>query len=249
MHFDILTLFPEGFRSFFSTGMMARAVDTGLVDYRLVNMRQFGQGNYRSVDDAPYGGGAGMLLKYEVIRDAVRSLQGSQVIYLSPRGRPLDQRFVETLASRSQISLLCGHYEGIDQRALDSFVTDECSIGDYVLNGGEGAAQILVEAVSRKIPGYLTKESLDQESFNAGLLEHDQFTRPREIDGRSVPEVLAGGDPKGIRSWERMSSLERTHRTRPDLFRKQTLSVPEFEGLQERILKRHRYANRDEKNK
>lgn len=246
MRFEILSLFPEAFHSFFATGMMGRAVEGGLVDYHLVNMRQFGLGNYRSVDDAPYGGGAGMLLRYEVIRDSFRALRKDSdqrsIIYLSPRGRLLDQKLVEALALRPGLSLLCGHYEGIDQRALDAFAAEEVSIGDYVLNGGEVAAQVLMEAVSRKIPGYLSEESLHTESFSSGLLEHDQYTRPREIDGRSVPEVLTGGDPRQIKKWERWNALERTYRSRPDLLRRQHLSKDDFEQLHRHLIQTKRHS-------
>lgn len=236
MRFEICTLFPEFFHSFFTTGLVARAVDNGILSYGIHNLRRYGTGNYRSVDDAPFGGGAGMLLKYEVVQKSLEQTVERPVIHLSPRGRVLDAKLARELALLPGMTLLCGHYEGIDQRILDRQVDEEISIGDYVLGGGETPAQVLVETVARHLPGFLTEASLDAESFDRGLLEHDQFTRPREADGVAVPPVLVEGDPKRIAVWQRENALWRTWRRRPDLFMRQTLSDCDFDAIHGKIV-------------
>ncbi|MBN8218787.1 MAG: tRNA (guanosine(37)-N1)-methyltransferase TrmD [Spirochaetes bacterium] len=236
MRFEICTLFPEFFHSFFTTGLVARAVDNGILSYAIHNLRLHGEGRYRSVDDAPFGGGAGMLLKYDVIRKSLEATGERPVIHLTPRGRVLNTSMAKRLASLPGVTLLCGHYEGIDQRILDRAVGMEVSIGDYVLGGGETPAQVLIETIARHLPGFLTEASLEAESFESGLLEHDQFTRPREADGVPVPGVLVEGDPKRIAAWQRENALWRTWRRRPDLFARQTLADCDFDAIHGKIV-------------
>ncbi len=190
--FTILTLFPEMFKDF-NASIIKRAVDKNLIEIETINIRDFSKNKHKKVDDTPYGGGAGMVMMPDVVYDAYESVktENSKVIYMSPQGKPLKQEKVKELSKEKHIILLCGHYEGIDQRVIDEIVDEEISIGDYVLTGGEIPAMVIVDTVSRYIDGVISKESIDEESFSSdNLLEYPQYTRPEEFRGRKVPEVL-----------------------------------------------------------
>ena len=191
MKFDVLTLFPEMFESL-SQSIIGRAKEKNLIEINLINIRDFSKNKHKKVDDTPYGGGAGMVMKADVVYDAYESVQSkdAKVIYMSPQGKTLNQTKVEELSKEQHLIILCGHYEGIDQRVIDKIVDEEISIGDYVLTGGELAAQVLIDAVSRYTDGVLSKESIEEESFANGLLEYPQYTRPEIFQGERVPEVL-----------------------------------------------------------
>ena len=218
MKFDILTLFPEMFNSL-KESIIGRAEKNKAISINLVNIRDFSTDKHKHVDDMPYGGGAGMVIKPDVVYDAFNSVksENAKVIYLSPKGKTLCQDKVESLAKEEHLILLCGHYEGIDQRVIDKIVDEEISIGDYVLTGGEIPAMVLIDSVSRYIDGVLNKESIEDESFSNGLLEYPQYTKPDNFEGEKVPEVLLSGHHENIRKWRRQKSLEVTYMKRPEL--------------------------------
>ena len=191
MKIDVLTLFPEMFSSL-KESIIGRAIEKKLIEINLINIRDFSKDKHKKVDDTPYGGGAGMVIKPDVVYDAFKSIKGknAKTIYLSPKGKVLNQDKVKELSSKKHLILLCGHYEGIDQRVLDEIVDEEISIGDYVLTGGEIPAMVLIDSVSRYIEGVISKESTWEESFSNGLLEYPQYTRPEVFLGKNVPEVL-----------------------------------------------------------
>lgn len=223
MRVDILTLFPEMFAGPFSASILKRAREKGLVIINLVNIRDFSTNKHRTVDDTPYGGGAGMVMGPEAVFNAVESVtagggRDSRVVLMCPQGRPFSQAYAKDLAAEEHLVLICGHYEGIDERVRESLATDVISIGDYVLTGGELPAMVVVDAVARLIPGVLGEPaSAVEESFFAGLLEYPHYTRPREYRGLAVPEVLLSGHHEEIRRWRRRQSLLRTLERRPDL--------------------------------
>ena len=223
MRIDVLTLFPEVFEPFLRTSIVGRAVERSLVNVRCINIRDFAAGRHKSVDDRPFGGGPGMVLMCQPVFDAVESLhcdaQGSPLrVMLTPQGERLTQSVVSELAGASWIVLICGHYEGFDERIRVGLAVREISIGDYVLSGGEPAAMVLIDAVVRLLPGALGDEtSPADESFSAGLLEYPQYTRPREFRGMTVPEILISGDHAKIEAWRREQSRARTRERRPDL--------------------------------
>lgn len=198
---------------------MAKAVAKGCVSYTLINIRDFTVDKHRSVDDAPYGGGAGMVLMPEPLAGALDSVnaRGRRTIYPSPSGKVFDGRFAQELAGESDLVLICGRYEGIDQRIIDEYVDDEVCVGDYVLSSGEIAALVIIDSVYRLLDGVLTPESLAEESFTGGLLEYPQYTRPEAFDGRRVPEVLLSGHHERIRKWRLLQRLKKTEENRPDL--------------------------------
>ena len=218
MNFEVLTLFPEMFEPL-KHSILQRAVNEKYISINLVNIRDFSKDKHKKVDDTPYGGGAGMVMKADVVYDAYKSVkhENSKVIYLSPQGKKLNQKKVEELSKVENIILLCGHYEGVDQRVLDEIVDEEISIGDYVLTGGELPAMVLIDSVSRYVEGVLNKESTKEESFSNGLLEYSQYTRPEIFLGKQVPEVLKSGNHKKIEEWRRNNSLLNTLKKRPDL--------------------------------
>ncbi len=228
MHFDIFTLFPGMFEGPFTESILKRAQERGLLSIALHNIRDATTDKHHLVDDYPYGGGAGMVMKPEPIFAAVEAVyQGGPIILLTPQGRLFNQQIARELAQEQRITLLCGHYEGIDERVRQHLVTDELSIGDYVLTGGELAAMVVVDAVSRLIPGVLTNESTEEESHSTNLLEYPQYTRPPEFRGWKVPDVLLSGNHAQIARWRRKESLRRTRERRPDLFAKLDLSGKE----------------------
>ena len=238
MTVDILTVFPEMFESVFSASILGRAREQGLLDIRLTDIRAFSAAKHKNTDDYPFGGGAGMVMTAQPILDAMAavsaSLPDARRIYLGPRGRKLNTALARELAAEESLILLCGHYEGVDQRALDMCIDEEISIGDYILTGGELAAMVLTDCVARFIPGVLgCAESPEEESFSDGLLEYPQYTRPRDLDGRLVPEVLLNGDHAKIRAWRRRESLRATLRFRPDLLKTADLSPDDLKMLKE----------------
>ena len=219
MKFDILTLFPEMFEAV-KQSVIGKAIEKQLIQINLINIRDFSKDKHKKVDDTPYGGGAGMVMMPDVVYDAYSSIQNKEnakVIYLSPKGNVLNQEKVLELAKQEHLILLCGHYEGIDQRVIDEIVDEEISIGDYVLTGGEIPAMVLVDSVSRYIQGVLKQESTQEESNN--LLEYPQYTRPEEFHGQKVPEVLLSGHHENIKKWREQQSLEITRQKRPDLLK------------------------------
>ena len=219
MQFDVLTLFPEMF-SILDESIIGRAKKNKQIDINLVNIRDFSENKHNKVDDTPYGGGAGMVMMPDVVYRAYNSLENKEnakVIYMSPQGKKLNQEKVKELSKENHLIILCGHYEGIDQRVLDKIVDEEISIGDYVLTGGELPAMVLIDSVSRYVEGVLNKESIKEESFIENLLEYPQYTRPEVFEGEKVPEVLLSGNHKEIDKWRKEKSLEITKKKRPDL--------------------------------
>ena len=235
MKFDVLTLFPEMFEPM-KQSIIGRAIEKGLLEINLVNIRDFSKDKHKKVDDTVYGGGAGMLMKPDVVYDCFKSVKSekSKVIYLSPQGKKLCQNKVEELAKSEHLILLCGHYEGIDQRVIDKIVDEEISIGDYVLTGGEIPAMVLIDSVSRYIDGVITGESTSEESFSGGgLLEYPQYTGPEEFEGMKVPEVLQSGHHENINKWRRKEAIRVTYKKRPDLLEKVSLTDEEKKFIKE----------------
>lgn len=228
MKFTVLTLFPEIPRAFFESSIMAKAVERGIIAYDLVNIRDFALDRHKTCDDAPYGGGAGQLLLPEPLGRALDSVEayrrGKHVVYVTPGGRPFTQEKALEYSRMDELVLVCGRYEGIDQRIIDYYVDEEISIGDYVMSSGELAAAVIVDAVYRLVDGVITEESLDEESFSGGLLEYPQYTRPSVYRGMEVPEVLTGGNHEEIRKWRLRKSLQKTLMNRPDLIAKARMS-------------------------
>jgi len=238
MKITILTIFPEMFESVLNSSIMGRAREQGLVEVECVDIRPFSDRKHKNTDDYPFGGGAGMVMLAQPIMDAMQHVTGENFsgrrIYMGPRGTTLTTAKARELAKEEHLVLLCGHYEGVDQRALDSCIDEEISIGDYILTGGELAAMVLTDAVSRFIPGVLgSGESAEEESFSDGLLEYPQYTRPRELNGMEVPEVLLSGDHAKIKAWRRQESLRATKKFRPDLLEKAELTPKEKKLLEE----------------
>ncbi|OWY11689.1 tRNA (guanosine(37)-N1)-methyltransferase TrmD [Thioclava sp. F34-6] len=228
----IVTLFPEAFPGTLGLSLLGRARDLGLWALETIDLRPFGIGKHRNVDDTPAGGGAGMVLRADVVGEALKqAARGTPpdrarwpVVYLSPRGKPLTQEMARRFAEADGMTLLCGRFEGVDERVLEHFGVEEVSIGDFVLTGGEVAAQVLIDATVRLLPGVLgNAESAVEESHSSGLLEHPQYTRPAEWEGRSIPEVLTSGNHKKIEDWRREMSEKLTQERRPDLWEKRGL--------------------------
>lgn len=222
MKIDILTLFPEMF-SPLKTSLIGKAQEKNLVDIDIIDFREYSAEKHKKVDDYPFGGGAGMLIQAQPIYDAIMAKKriNSKVVYMSPKGKVLNQEMVERLAKEEHLILLCGHYEGIDERAIELCVDEQISIGDYVLTGGELPAMVLVDSVLRYIPNVLhSSESTDEESFGGGLLEYPQYTHPREFMGLEVPDVLISGNHAKIAKWRDEQRLIETKKYRPDLYRK-----------------------------
>lgn len=218
MKFDVLTLFPEMFEPL-NSSIIGRAIEKNLIQINLINIRDFSKDKHKKVDDTPYGGGAGMVMMPDVVYDAYKSVEdkNAKVIYMSPQGKKLTQKKVEELAKQEHLIILCGHYEGIDQRVIDKIVDEEISIGDYVLTGGEIPAMVLIDSVSRYNSGVIAEESIEEESFANGLLEYPQYTRPEVFEGVKVPEVLLSGHHANIEKWRKEKALEITKLKRPDL--------------------------------
>lgn len=234
MRFSVLSLFPEILAGFFETSIMAKSRDKGLVDYRLINFRDYATDKHRTADDSPYGGGAGMVLKPEPIARALDDLGSGnrRIIYMSPAGKPFNQALALDLAKEDELVIICGRYEGLDQRIIDEYVDDEISVGDYVLSSGETAALVVIDAVYRLLDGVINAESLKEESHNGGLLEYPHYTRPEVFRDRSVPDVLLSGNHAFIRRWRLEQSIRKTLRVRPDLLQNRVLSKEEQTVLQ-----------------
>jgi len=230
MKFDILTIFPEIFDTVLGSSIIGRAQESGLITVKAYNIRDFSTDKHKKTDDYPYGGGNGLVMLAQPIYDAYRSITQNLdykpwFIYMSPQGKRLDQQMVEQLSTHEHIVLLCGHYEGVDERILEELVDEEVSIGDYVLTGGELPAMVLVDAISRTVPGVLSNEnSYVDESHKDGVLEYPQYTRPVEILDKRVPDILLSGHHANINKWRRLQSLKRTRERRPDLFGKLDLT-------------------------
>ena len=221
MKISILTLFPDMFNAL-NESIIGRATKAGKLQINAVNIRDYSKDKHKKCDDAPFGGGAGMLMTPQPIADAIMAVdpqKKAKRIYLSPKGKTLNQALVKELAKEEELVLLCGHYEGVDQRVIDLFIDEEISIGDYVLTGGELPAMVLVDSVARYVDGVIATESLSQESFSEGLLEYPQYTRPQVFMGLEVPEVLVSGDHKKVDDWRRNKSIELTKKNRPELIR------------------------------
>jgi tRNA (guanine37-N1)-methyltransferase len=241
MRIQVITLFPEMLRGLSRFGVTGRAVDSGVIDVGAWNPRDFAADRHRTVDDRPYGGGPGMVMKYGPLRDAIRAARSAagqrvRVIYLSPQGRRLDQAGVRELAQRPSLVLVAGRYEGVDERLIETEIDEEWSIGDYVLSGGELAALVLIDAVARLLPGVLgDAESAERDSFMEGLLDYPHYTRPEQVDGLRVPPVLLSGDHTAVHRWRLKQALGRTWRRRPDLLRLDRLSAEQRTALEEYI--------------
>ena len=238
MHIDVITLFPDLFKPLQELGVLGRAVSNELIKLGFYNPRDFAHNKHQNVDDRPFGGGPGMVMQYQPLAEAVLASRTSgntgPVCYLSPQGRRLDQSLIKELSSESQLILVCGRYEGVDERFVEDYVQLEISIGDYVLSGGELAAMVLIDGLSRLLPGVLGHEdSAEQDSFVNGLLDCPHYTRPEEVAGKSVPKVLTSGDHQAIARWRLKQSLGRTWQRRPDLLETRQLSVQELELLNE----------------
>ena len=236
--FFVLTLFPEMIEQTLSHSIIGRAQKEGYVSIEAVNIRDYTLNKHKHVDDYPYGGGAGLVMQSQPIYDAYQSLmpraEGARVVFMTPQGRPFTQRIAEELTQEEKLVFLCGHYEGIDERLIEEIVTDEISLGDFVLTGGELAAITIIDAVSRLVPGVLGKEeSFEDESFSEGLLEYPQYTRPPVFMGREVPEVLLSGHHGNVAKWRREQALLRTAQKRPDLLKVAELTPKDLKFLQE----------------
>lgn len=237
MKINILTLFPEMF-SPLQESMLGRAREKGILDINLINIRDYTEDKHNRVDDTPFGGGAGMVMQVQPILSAYREnhLQGP-CLYMSPRGKMLNGEMAESLSRQEEITILCGHYEGVDQRALDLLQAEEVTIGDYILTGGELPAMVLVDTVARFLDGVLAgEESVKEESVYSGLLEYPHYTKPREVEGLAVPEVLVSGNHEKIDLWRYEKSLEITKERRPDLFREYLESEPSLSKKEKKIL-------------
>ncbi len=239
MKIQILTLFPEMFPAVTESSILGRAGEKGILDIDLINIRDYTLDKHKKTDDTPYGGGPGMVMSAQPIFDALRAIraEGKHILYMSPRGRMLDQPMIEQLAREDELVILCGHYEGVDQRVLDAWNMEEVSIGDYILTGGELPAMVLIDSVARFIPQVLgTQESATEESIYSGLLEFDQYTKPQEYEGLTVPEVLCNGNHKLIHLAQYRNSLELTKKRRPDLFRSYVKKEKELTKDERKIL-------------
>lgn len=246
MRIEVVTLFPPMFEAITGYGVSGRAVERGLLEVGLWNPRDYARDRYRSVDDRPYGGGPGMVMMVDPLREALHRARASaagrgdaRVLYLSPQGRRLDQAGVRELSARSSLVLLCGRYEGVDERLIASEVDEEWSIGDYVLSGGEPAAMVLIDALARLIPGALGHEdSAEQDSFEQGLLDCPHYTRPEVVDGMRVPAVLLSGDHAAIARWRQKQALGRTWLRRPELLEELELDA-EQQALLAEFIREH----------
>ena len=239
MNYHILTLFPEMVMDGLNTSIIGRAVEKGLISIEAINIRDYSKDKHNHVDDAPYGGGAGMVMQPGPVCDSYEDLcrkigKRPRVLYMTPQGQTFNQSIAEELAKEEDLVFLCGHYEGIDERALELIVTDYLSVGDYVLTGGELPAMVMIDCISRLVPGVLNNDvSAEIESFHDNLLEYPQYTRPELYEGKKVPEVLLSGHHKNIETWRRQQSIKRTLERRPDLLADANLSKKEKQYLAE----------------
>jgi len=236
LKFTVLSLFPELLEGYFASSIMGKAVERGIIDYELVDIRDFAVDRHRTADDAPYGGGYGMVLKPEPLAAALDSVaaKGKRVVYASPAGRLFNQQIAAELAREKELVLICGRYEGIDQRVIDLYVHDQLSIGDYVVSSGEIASLVIVDAIYRLVEGVITPGSLQEESHNDSLLEYPHYTRPEVFRGRAVPDILLSGHHGRIQEWRRWRQIERTASVRPDLLDRAGIDERERDELRKR---------------
>lgn len=236
MKFEILTLFPDMVTEGLNTSILKRAVEAGFISVNATDIRDYSLDKHKKVDDYPYGGGAGMLMQAQPVFDAYKAVtkgdeKKTRVLFMTPQGRRFDQKYAEELSKEDKLIFLCGHYEGIDERVIEEIVTDEVSLGDFVLTGGELPAMVMIDCISRLIPGVLgSEESAEDESFSDGLLEYPQYTRPEEWMGKKVPEVLLSGNHKEIKKWRTREALLRTKNKRPDLYDKTIDELERFKA-------------------
>lgn len=239
MKFDVLTIFPDMINYVMQQSIIGRAQESGLIRVNSINIRDFSKNKHKRTDDYPYGGGSGMVMTAQPIFDAYSSITDGlekkpKVIYMSPQGKVLTQEMARNLSMEEHLVILCGHYEGVDERILEDIVDEEVSIGDYVLTGGELPAMVLIDCISRMVPGVLTNEDSNlKESHYDGVLEYPQYTRPEEFNGKKVPDVLMSGHHANIEAWRRKQSLIRTRDKRPDLFEKLDLTKEDRKLLKE----------------
>jgi len=240
MKFHIVTLFPEMFSGILSSGVIGRAVESGILEVRFYNIRDYTRDRHRTVDDAPYGGGAGMVMKVEPLAECIDAVKvaapQSRLLLTSPGGMPFSQHLAAELATEGEVIILCGRYEGVDERVKELFSATEVSVGDYVMTGGEIAAMVMIDAVGRLVPGVLgSEDSAEDDSFSNGLLEYPQYTRPPEYRGLKVPDTLLSGNHREIAKWRRMKSIEKTLRLRPELLDSALLDKSEKKMLLESV--------------
>ncbi len=238
MNYNIITIFPNLIHSFSDTGFIKRSIKNDIININIINLREYSANKHKRVDDKTYGGGPGMVMQYKPIYDAIKNIKDSgPIIYLSPQGEPLTQVKLKKLASEENLTILCGRYEGIDQRVVDDLVDEEISLGDYVISGGESASMVLLEGITRLIPGAVDdEESIKQDSFQSGILDHPHYTKPEEINGMKIPDVLISGNHEKIEIWRRKQALGLTWLKRPELLKNVKLSKEDDKLLKEYIL-------------
>ncbi len=234
--FNLLTVYPKFFESFKNYGLIKKGLDRNLIAVNIIDIRDFTSDKHKRVDFRPIGGGPGMIIQYEPVREALNQVSQTKIILLSPQGKPLTQSKLIQLSTENNITFICGRYEGVDERIIENLVDEEISIGDYVLSGGEMPASIIVEGITRLIPGVAENiESIENDSFNNNLLDYPHYTKPNKIDGMSVPDILLSGNHQEIRRWRRKQSLGMTYLKRPDLLKNVYLSKEDDRLLQEFI--------------
>ena len=238
MNYNIITIFPELINMFAKTGFIKRAIEKDYIDMNVIDLRSYSNNKHNRVDDKSYGGGPGMVMQYEPIHSSIKDIKNKgSVLYLSPQGKPLTQQKLKNLSLQDDLTILCGRYEGVDQRVIDNLVDEEVSIGDYVISGGESASMVLIEGITRLIPGVVDDiESIKQDSFQAGVLDHPHYTKPENIKGMAIPDVLISGNHQKIEIWRRKHSLGATWLKRPELLKNVKLSKEDDKLLKEYIL-------------
>ena len=238
MNFNVITIFPELISTFSETGFINRSIKNNLITIEPIDLRKYTNDKHNKIDDKSYGGGPGMVIQYQPIFDSLKDIDSpSHIIYLSPQGKPLTQDKLKQLSSMESLTLLCGRYEGIDQRALDDLIDEEISLGDYVISGGEVASMAIIEGIVRLIPGAIDDiESVEQDSFQTGILDYPHYTKPEEINGMKIPEILVSGNHEKIRIWRRKHALGATWLKRPELLKNVKLSKEDDKLLKEYIL-------------
>ena len=238
MIYNIITIFPELVNMFAKTGFIKRAIEKDYIDMNIIDLRSYSSNKHNRIDDKSYGGGPGMVMQYEPINSSIKDIENKgSVLYLSPQGKPLTQQKLKNLSLEDNLTILCGRYEGVDQRVIDNLVDEEVSIGDYVISGGESASMVLMEGITRLIPGVVDDiESIKQDSFQAGILDHPHYTKPENIKGMAIPDVLVSGNHQKIEIWRRKHALGATWLKRPELLKNVKLSKEDDKLLKEYIL-------------
>ena len=238
MNYNIITIFPDLIDAFSDTGFIKRSIKNNIININIINLREYSASKHKRVDEKTYGGGPGMVMQYQPIYDAIKNIKDSgPIIYLSPQGEPLTQAKLKKLSYEENLTLLCGRYEGIDQRVVDDLVDEEISLGDYVISGGESASMVLLEGITRLIPGAVDdEESVNQDSFQAGILDYPHYTKPEKINDMKIPDVLISGNHEKIEIWRRKQALGLTWRKRPELLKNVKLSKEDDKLLKEYIL-------------